>query len=68
MLVMICDDDINIANYIKSLIESNYKENIKIKTYCTVKELENSIFNKETPNKKRPMQLFWIYASKAIME
>jgi hypothetical protein len=65
---MICDDDINIANYIKSLIESNYKENIKIKTYCTVKELENSIFNKETPNKKRPMQLFWIYASKAIME
>lgn len=50
MLVMICDDDINIANYIKSLIESNYKENIKIKTYCTVKELENSIFNKETPN------------------
>ena len=50
MLVMICDDDINIANYIKSLIESNYKENIKIKTYSTVKELENSIFNKETPN------------------
>ena len=50
---MICDDDINIANYIKSLIESNYKENIKIKTYCTVKELENSIFNKETPNADR---------------
>ena len=39
---MICDDDKNIANYIKSLIESNYKENIKIKTYCTVKELEHS--------------------------
>lgn len=50
MLIMICDDDKNIANYIKSLIESNYKENIKIKTYCTVKELEHSIFNKEIPN------------------
>lgn len=65
MLIMICDDDKNIANYIKSLIESNYNENIKIKTYCTVKELENSIFNKETPN---AIIMDICYASKAIME
>ena len=50
MLVMICDDDINIANYIKSLIEKNYDENIKVNTYNTVDELEHSIFNKEIPN------------------
>lgn len=50
MLVMICDDDINIANYIKSLIEKNYDENIKVNTYNTVDKLEHSIFNKEIPN------------------
>ena len=43
---MICDDDINIANYIKSLIEKNYDENIKVNTYNTVDELEHSIFMK----------------------
>lgn len=47
---MICDDDINIANYIKSLIEKNYDENIKVNTYNTVDKLEHSIFNKEIPN------------------
>ena len=50
MLVAVCDDDRTITDYIKLLIDTEFRDIIQTKIYDSASDLESSILKNEIPD------------------
>ena len=50
MLVAVCDDDRTITDYIKLLIDTEFRDIIQTKIYHSASDLESSILKNEIPD------------------